>query len=297
MFHFNQLQFNLEQIKALVAIVDCGGYSKAAQNLNRSHSSLIYSIKGLEEQLKVEIFNREAYRNKLTPAGEKIYLKCRDLLKSAQELSQMGPQFQQEYESKLKIVVDGILPIEPFLKIYHQFQQKNIPTVVQIYTDYLIDVEASSQTLEADIMISVVPLQKYKSWSIDHLPGFKSLLVAHKDHELHQSKKKWKLEELKKFHFLTIRNSGYQMGLNTQELEEQSSFFLSDFHFKKLAIVKKIGFGWLPEHLIENELSHGLLAPIRWERANQHKIQPYLYMRSNSLIHKAQDQIKEILLQ
>ena len=295
MFKFNQVQFSLEQVKALVAVVECGSYTKAADALHRSHSALIYLIKGLEEQLQVSIFDRKAYRNKLTPTGEVIYRKCRELLSTATELSQLGTDFHQEWEPRLKIVADGILPISPFLQIHKDFSQKKIPTIIQIYTDYLSDVEKTAQTLEADMMISVVPIQNYKNWQIHHMPSLKSLLVAHKDHEIHQHKKKWKLAELQKFHFLTVRNSGHQMGLNTQELEEQSSFFLSDFHFKKTAIQKKIGFGWLPEHLIENELTAGTLLPVRWERSSQHKIQPNLYLRQHALNNKAQLQIKEIL--
>jgi len=165
---------------------------------------------------------------------------------------------------------------------------------VQTYTDYLHDVEKTYLNLGADLMISFMPLQT-KNYDQITLPSMKNYLVAHKDHAIHQTKKKWSLNELKAFHFLTVRGSAQALGLNTKEFEESSSFFLSDFSFKKNAILKKIGFGWLPEHMIEVELKNHTLKPVSWERKNIQVMHPIIYHQKNKALGKAAKLVVAIL--
>lgn len=288
------MQISLDQAKAFCAVVDLGGYSKAAEKLYKSHSALVYLIKGLEKQCGFALFDRNAYRNSLTSSGHRVYQLCQEILSKVDELEHLCGQINGGWEAALRIVFDGILPFEPFLKIYKKFKIEKIPTVVQTYADYLQDVEKSFDSLTADIMISVVPVQNRDLLAV-HLKPFKSHLVAHKDHPIHDTNKRWSIDELHEFYFLTIRGSDQNLGLNTLEFEESASFFFSDFSVKKEAIMKKTGFGWLPDHMIENEFKNRTLIPIKWERKSTHEIQPIVYLRKNALGGQAIQHILEIL--
>lgn len=292
--YFLIMQISLEQARALCAIVDLGGYSKAADQLYKSHSSLIYLIKGFEKQCGFALFDRKAYRNTLTPSGRRVYQMCCDLIKKVDELEKLCGQINDGWEASVRIVFDGILPFEPFLKIYRNFKTEKIPTVVQTYADYLQDVEKSYHSLNADVIISVLPLENHGMNSL-YLKPFKSLLVAHKDHDIHRVSKHWKLSDLHEFSFLTIRGSNHKLGLNTLEFEESASFFLSDFSVKKEAIMKKTGFGWLPDHMIETELKNKTLLPVKWERKSVQEIQPILYIRKKSAGGRAVNLIVDLL--
>lgn len=288
------MNINLEQAKAFCAVVDFGGYSQAAEKLHKSHSSVIYLVKELEEHLNVQLFDRSQYRNKLTLTGKKVYQKCQEIFNSVSELESFCRNQNTEWEESLKIVFDGILSIEPFINIYKKFNTEKISTIVQTYTDYLHDVEKTFLKLEADLMISFMQPQDRKYNSVALAP-LKNYLVAHKDHPVHQTHKKWSLNELRDFHFLTVRGSGESLGMNTKEFEESSSFFLSDFSFKKSAIMKKIGFGWLPEHMIETELKNHVLKPVHWERKNIHILHPVIYFEKNKVLGKAGQLVIDIL--
>jgi DNA-binding transcriptional LysR family regulator len=283
------MQISLEQAKAFCSVVDFGGYTPAAEQLHKSHSALIYLVKTLESQCNFVLFDRQGYRNTLTPLGRQIYLKCTELLQKSNELHNLCLALQEGWEPSLKIVYDGILPFAPFLQIYKDFRSANIPTVVQTHSNYLDEVETSFYGLGADIMISILPGKKNTLQSV-FLKSFKSHLVAHKNHPIHKnSKKRWTLEELKSFYFLTIRGATYELGLNTREIEKTASFYLSDFSAKRSAILEEIGFGWLPEHLIVSELKNRTLIPIRWERESYHIVQPIMHIsKTNSLGPAAQ---------
>jgi len=288
------MEITIDQATALCAVVDHGGYTKAAEKLHKSHTSLIYLIKNLEAQCGFPIFNRDRYKNSLTTPGHSVYIKCHELLNKLEELKTLCHQFSNNWESSIKIVFDGILPISPFLNIYKKFKLDQIPTNVQTYIDYLNDVETSFHNLNADIMISVVPIND-KKLKRTFLKPIKMFLVAHKDHAIHQTNKKWSLNDLQSFYFLTVRSVQQNLGLNTSEFEQSASFYLSDFSFKKEAILKKVGFGWLPEHIIEMELKNKTLIPIKWERKNSSEIQPILYTKTESNLGHAAQLIIEAL--
>jgi DNA-binding transcriptional LysR family regulator len=217
-----------------------------------------------------------------------------EILAKVEELESLCGQINSDWEPTLRVVYDGILPFELFLNIYKTFKAEKVPTLIQTYVDYLTDVEKTSNSLKAEIMISVLPINDRGLHTV-YLKPLKNYLVACKDHPIHQSKKTWSVEELKEFSFLTIRGSDQKLGLNTQEFEESASFFLSDFSFKKEAIMKNMGFGWLPEHMIEAELKSRLLLPVKWERKSSHEIQPILYMHKSVVSGRAAQQIVDIL--
>lgn len=280
------MDISIDQARALCATVDEGSYSKASEKLNKSHSALIYLIKTLETQCDLVLFDRRAYRNTLTPMGKRVYLKCHEILLQVDELSQLCSQLKAGWEPGLRIVYDGSLPFEPFIKIHRHFRAKKITTVVQTYANYLEGVEETFKAMNADIMISIMPVDQ-KGLDFINLKKQESFLVAHKDHLIHKSKNRWSLEDLQQFNFLTIRGSGKKLGLNTFELEESASFFFSDFQVKKEAILKGSGFGWLPAHLIGSELKNKKLLPVRWERPAQHTAQPVLYFNKKKYLPPA----------
>ena len=290
------MEISIDQARALCATVDYGGYTQAAEKLHKSHSSLIYLIRKLEQQCGFDLFNRKAYRNTLTPSGRRIYNKCHEILAQVDELERLCGQFQAGWEPSLKIVIDGILPFDPFLSLYKKFRAEKITTVIQTYTDFLEGVTNSFDHLDADIMISLLPIEDRNLKSILLRP-IKTHLVAHKDHPVHQKVTKWTSSELEHFDFLTIRGSGSKLGLNTIELEKSASFFLSDFTAKKDAILKKTGFGWLPHHLIEKELKDKSLIPIKWQLENTHVLQPILYIKNQARSGLAAQLIVETLEQ
>lgn len=289
------MSISLEQAKAFCAVVEQKGYAQAAEYLNKSHSALVYLIKSLESQLNVQVFDRESYRNQLTPTGRRVFQKCKEIMSKVEELDILCQELHDDWEASVKVVFDGIMSIHPFIEIYKEFKLLSIPTIVQTYTDYLQDVEKTFENLQADMMISVSPVKNKNLISFE-LEPLKIFLVAHKDHPLNKQNKKWTLSEMKQFYFLTVHGDVQLLGLNTSVFEESASFFLSDFSFKKEAIIKKLGFGWLPEHLIESELKNKVLVPVKWERKSESTIQPILYIKKQSTGGQSVKMIKDRLI-
>lgn len=67
-------------LRAFVAVADCGGFTAAAQRLGRGQSAVSLQIKRLETQLGVALLDRRSRQIGLTPAGERLIDRARQLL-------------------------------------------------------------------------------------------------------------------------------------------------------------------------------------------------------------------------
>lgn len=104
----------LAQLRAFVAIADAGGFARAAGQLNLTQSAVSRQIAELEEQLGVSLFDRDGRNVKLTPAGEDLLRRSRDLLRDAAALGQRARELRGGQVGTLRIsaspqVIENIL--------------------------------------------------------------------------------------------------------------------------------------------------------------------------------------------
>jgi DNA-binding transcriptional LysR family regulator len=72
---------DLRQLRAVVAVVDYGGFTKAAAALHIAQPSLSQAVRGLERELGTELFHRAGRQVVPTPAGEALLEPARQALR------------------------------------------------------------------------------------------------------------------------------------------------------------------------------------------------------------------------
>jgi DNA-binding transcriptional LysR family regulator len=77
---------NLKQLEHLLAVADARSFSRAALRLHITQPALSRSIRLLEEALGARLIDRMGRRNELTPLGETVAARARQLLFGAEEL-------------------------------------------------------------------------------------------------------------------------------------------------------------------------------------------------------------------
>lgn len=65
-------KLSLESLVVLDAIVSKGSFAAAAESLFRVPSAITYTVRKLEQDLGVTLFNRSGHRAQLTPAGAEL---------------------------------------------------------------------------------------------------------------------------------------------------------------------------------------------------------------------------------
>lgn len=280
------MSITLEQARTFCAVADFGSYAKAAEKLGKQHTGVVYTLKTLEEQTGLRLLDRSQYRTTITPVGQRLLEQCRRLLEVERDIQALCSDLSAGWEPYLRVVIDGLVPFEPVLHAIETLSRKKVPTRVQVFTDFHRGVEESFTSRDAELMISFIAPSRSDLDAV-LLPPIRAFLVAKKGHPLVETRRKNSVADLARHTLVTVRGSDPRLNLATSTLDQSSTFHLSDFNSKRIAILDGAGFGWLPEYLIGKELKRGTLKVIRWEKPSEHLFTPRLYHRGQSHLGRA----------
>ncbi|MEH6814908.1 MAG: LysR family transcriptional regulator, partial [Motiliproteus sp.] len=122
----------LEQWRIVQAVVDHGGYAKAAEILHRSPSSLNHAVAKLQQQLGVAVLEVKGRKAYLTAAGEVLLRRSRQLTDDAHQLETLAENLEMGWEPELVIAVEGIFPRSCLLQALKEFYPFSRGTRVKI---------------------------------------------------------------------------------------------------------------------------------------------------------------------
>jgi DNA-binding transcriptional LysR family regulator len=287
------MQFDLGGLEAFVAVVDCGGIGRAAQRLRKAQSAVSRQIRKLEEQLAVELFNRNGYRVQLTAAGEAVLTEGRRVLSQAELVGSVAQQFTQGWEPRLLVIIDGILPLDPILDGLKTLAAEGLPTRIQLKVEFLSGVSARFEREQGDLMLLVDsdsrPVHEEQS-----LPEMNCMLCVACDHPLAR-RKSVALAELQQHVELSVQNSNEEQRSDRHFFGCERGFYLSSFQAKKQALLMGVGFGWMPLYLIRNEVRCGQLREVKYTGGSRFRFTPRLVRRSDRKLGKTGQRLVELL--
>lgn len=270
------MHVTLDQARAFDALARAGTFVGAAKRLHKAHTAVLYALKQLETQTGLTLLDRRSYRSRLTGAGEAVLTHCRALLSEERKLLEACQTLQSGWEPALRVVFDAIFPLSALLPVIRQLRESKASTRVHVTADSLAGVERRFDAEQAHVMISVLPLERPDL--VGHrLPTISATLVAAKEHPLAKKKGVLTSAELAQHVLLTVQGSDPRLQLPTGDLDTQSQVRLSDFYAKQAAILDGIGFGWLPDWLVEGPLAKGRVKALRIGRASSHRFEPRVY--------------------
>jgi DNA-binding transcriptional LysR family regulator len=147
------MNLTLEALQILDAIDRKGSFAAAAAVLDKVPSAITYSIRKLEEDLDVLLFDRRGHRAKLTAAGEELLLQGRHLLNAAQELENRVKRAASGWEAEFRIVLDGIIRFDDLLPLILEFEKQGCGTRIRISQEILSGVWETMVSGRADLAI------------------------------------------------------------------------------------------------------------------------------------------------
>lgn len=147
------MNLTLEALQILDAIDRKGSFAAAAAALDKVPSAITYSVRKLEEDLDVLLYDRRGHRAKLTIAGEELLLQGRHLLIAAQELENRVKRAASGWEAELRIVIDGIIQFDDMIPLIKEFEQQSCGTRIRISQEILSGVWETMVSGRADLAI------------------------------------------------------------------------------------------------------------------------------------------------
>ena len=97
-----------ELLEMVSLIARSGSFAAAARILGKVPSAVTYSIRQLEEQLDVLLFDRSSRQARLTPAGAELVQEGDRLLAELETVGQRIKRVATGWEPQLNIAVDSI---------------------------------------------------------------------------------------------------------------------------------------------------------------------------------------------
>lgn len=269
----------LDQWRALIAVVDAGGYAQAAEALHKSQSAVTYAVQKIESLLGVRAFEIQGRKAVLTPTGHLLYRRAQALVAEASDLEQAARTLSAGWEAEIGVAAEVLFPPDLLIDCLARFGAESPQTRVEVIESVLGGTAEALLTGQADLAITPqIP------------PGFlgttllrqRLVAVAAPSHPLHalgrESDRKIGLKDLRAHRHLTVRSTESTRDRRAVLIEVEQRWVFSSMASSIAAACAGHGFAWYPEERIARELADGRLQPLPMAGAEERFVELYLVL-------------------
>lgn len=149
------LRLSLEALHIIDAIDRRGSFAKAAQELHRVPSTISYMVGKLEDDLSVQVFERNGPRVVLTAAGRELLKEGRYLLKDALDLEQRVRRIDSGWETEIAIGMDSMFSPNALLDDMRAFYEVAQQTRLRLVQETLSGPWEALLDRRVDLLVGV----------------------------------------------------------------------------------------------------------------------------------------------
>jgi len=247
---------SLEQWRALVAVVDEGGYASAAEAIHKSQSAVTYAVQQIEKLLGVKAFRLEGRKGVITPAGQMLYSRARLLLEEAQNLERAARRTSAGWEAEIAIAVEIVFPTWLLLKCLDRFGEEAPHARIEVIEAVLGG--APEALLERRVDLALTP-RVPPGFTGESLMRLGFVPAAHPKHPLFRLGRPLTLKDLRKHRHLNVRDTSVKRDKRGTILEAEQRWTVGHMATSLQAARMGFGFAWYPEDKIREEIAAGQL--------------------------------------
>jgi DNA-binding transcriptional LysR family regulator len=249
---------SLDQLAVFLAVVETGSFAAAGRKLRRATSAVSYTITNLEQQLVVQLFDRDQTRRPvLTEAGIAVLSEARTVTVGVDNLRAKVKGLLGGLEAQVALAVDVMLPMPRLVDAMQAFEA-TFPTVtLRLYIEALGGVTQLVHAGIVDIGVSGVDatlpgIERIKAGAVELIP------VAAPSHPLAAmsgsapgAARDFVQLVLTDRSTLTEGRDFSVMGIRTWRLADLGS--------KHALLLAGVGWGNMPEPMVHDDLAAGRL--------------------------------------
>ncbi len=246
----------LAQWQMLAAVVDHGGFARAAAAIHKSPSTLNHAVHKLEEQLGVKVLEPSGRQVRPTEAGELLLRRARQLLEGAVALEDVASHLASGLEAEVIVSIDQIFPeaaqasaLEHFSRLYPQVR-------VQLHENVLNGGIEMLHEGGADLVVAGLQPQGFLG---EPLGSVRFVAVAHPEHALHRMGRRLDLLDLARYRQLVVRDSALKQPASAGWLKAEQRWTVGHLSTSLDMVRRGLGFAWLPETRVADALASGAL--------------------------------------
>jgi len=286
-----RLKTTLDQWLTLSEVDKAGSIQAAATVLNKSHTTLIYAIKKLEDQLGISVVQIKGRRAVLTDDGKSLLRRAQSMIEQAQALEEISTQLTQNVESEIVIAIDHLCDRQWLYGPLAIFLAQNSTTSIQIVETSLSKTTSMVAEQQADISIVNFPITNYPCESF----GTVSMLpVVMKEHPL-AHKAELCLADLTVNRQIVIRDLGVVDNIDVGWLKSSQRITVDNFDHAWQAVKQGLGYCRLPLHIVEQHKDINVVV-LHVEYSNRYHVPLHLTLPKGAKTGPATKGLYQLLL-
>ena len=135
-------------LDTFVAAVDCGSFTKAAENLYISPTAVMKQMNALENHLALKLIDRTPAGIRLTSAGKVIYNDAKFMMDYSQKSIASANAAAHTYDTTFCVGTSLLNPVKPFMDLWYRVN-KNFPE----YKLHLVPFEDDHEGILSEISL------------------------------------------------------------------------------------------------------------------------------------------------
>jgi len=256
------LKGTLEQWRMLKAVVDAGGFAKAATLVHKSPSSINHAVQKLQAQLGVPLLEVRGRRAELTAAGAALLRRADNLLGEALEIETLALALADGVESEVGIAVDQFVPQEAVVDALERFTIQFPQTRVQFHETTLSGGQALLQSGRVDLLLGPsIPADVLA----EVLGQIRMICVARPGHPLAEKAPPLTVRDLRLAREVAIRDPSDMRKGDGSWLDAERRWTVGDAQTAVGFVTAGFAFAWLPECAVRHALDRGELVALELE--------------------------------
>ena len=266
---------SLDALRVLDAIDTKGSFSSAAESLYRVPSALTYTMKRLEDELDIKLFDRTGQRAVLTQAGQMVLEQGREILAATLRLEEAVRQLSTGWESSLVLAKDTVLSEDVLLNIIGEFTELGKQVSLSILDESLGGGWDALHSGRADIAVGVskdLPKGEYQLTKIGEIEFVFVIAAGHPLANLSTAGSIISNETLLEYPSIVVADTSVTLAQRSSGIfNSRQVIRVPSMQSKIKAQTLGLGIGFIPKHMITDELQTGrlLIRKTQVSRPNQ----------------------------
>ena len=255
------MRLSLDALEILDAIHRRGSFAAAGKELHKVPSTISYTVARLEEDLGVQLFERQGPKAWLTLAGEELLKEGRHLLRAARDLEMRVKRVASGWETEFGIGLDSILAPIALHDDIRDFYAASDSTRLRIAQETLSGTWEALLDRRVDLLVAAAGEGPSGGGYIaEELGTVQFLFVVAPSHPLAAIDRVLTKDDLQCHRAISVNDSARRLVPKTIGLLfGQDTLAVPNMRAKIAYQRAGLGFGFLPEPYVREALARGAL--------------------------------------
>jgi DNA-binding transcriptional LysR family regulator len=266
---------SLDQWALLAAVVDSGGFSRAAAAAHRSQSAVSYRLGRLQQRLGFRLLEAQGRRAVLTPGGAALLARVRGLVDELLDVERTAAALKRGWESEISLVIDAAFPQSRLFAVLAALGRDCRRTQVRLDDAVLSGAEQAIVEGRADVVVTTrVPPGVLGEWLMD----VEFVAVSSPSHPLQRLGRRIGARDLARHTQVVVRDSGTSRPRDEGWLGARHRWTVGSLEASLATIETGLAYGWIPEHVARPRIDGGRLAGLPLHAGRSRRLSLYVVL-------------------